>query len=175
MKMSKTRVLFFIRYYIGMQTNCEGTNWVYIFFITLCYRALKYVLTKTFTDKFDVHSFGMVLLQVACTNYKHSIFDKMIMLDDTYWFSEKSFNPANFLERFPVNEIIDPILMRLIAPQCLEVFMDIMKRCLNIEPSERPAMGEVEVELEHALALQEEADCGKSNGDFYLFPSTSST
>jgi len=97
------------------------------------------------------------------------------MLDDTYWFSEKSFNPANFLERFPVNEIIDPILMRLIAPQCLEVFMDIMKRCLNIEPSERPAMGEVEVELEHALALQEEADCGKSNGDFYLFPSTSST
>nr|WIL59906.1 nodulation protein [Melilotus officinalis] len=64
-----------------------------------------------------------------------------------------------------LRQVIDPILMRLIAPQCLEVFMDIMKRCLNIEPNERPAMGEVEVELEHALALQEEADDGKINGD----------
>lgn len=91
----------------------------------------------------------MVLLQV--------IFDKMVMLENTDWFFEMSFNPANFLERFSADEIIDPILMRLIAPQCLEVFMDIMKRCLNIEPNERPAMGEVEVELEHALALQEEA------------------
>ncbi|KEH21733.1 putative protein kinase RLK-Pelle-CrRLK1L-1 family [Medicago truncatula] len=135
----------------------------------------KPVEVNMLNDKSDVYSFGMVLLQVACTNYKNTIFDKMIMLDDTYWFSEKSFNPANFLERFPANEIIDPILMRLIAPQCLEVFMDIMKRCLNIEPNERPAMGEVEVELEHALELQEEADCGKSNDDFYLFPSTSST
>ena len=146
-----------------------------LFSITLGYTAPKYVLTNTFTDKSDVYSFGMVLLEVACTNYKNTIFDKMIMLDDTYWFSEKSFNPANFLERFPADEIIDPIIMRLIAPQCLAVFMDIMKRCLNIEPNERPAMGEVEVELEHALALQEEADFGKSNGDFDLFPSTSST
>ncbi|KEH21736.1 hypothetical protein MTR_7g015790 [Medicago truncatula] len=67
-------------------------------------------------------------------------------------------------ERFPADEIIDPILMRLIAPQCLAVFMNIMKRCLNSgEPNERPTMGEVEVELEHALALQEEADRGESN------------
>ncbi|RHN44477.1 putative protein kinase RLK-Pelle-CrRLK1L-1 family [Medicago truncatula] len=44
------------------------------------------------------------------------------------------------------------------------VFMNIMKRCLNSgEPNERPTMGEVEVELEHALALQEEADRGESN------------
>lgn len=38
------------------------------------------------------------------------------------------------------------------------------------EPYERPTMGEVEVELEHALALQEEADRGKSNSDFNFFP-----
>jgi hypothetical protein len=44
--------------------------------------------------------------------------------------------------------------------------MDIMKRCLNIEPNEIPIIGEVEVELEHALALQKEADDGKSNGDY---------
>jgi len=69
------------------------------------------------------------------------------------------FNLANFLERFPVDEMIDPILTRLISPECLAVFVNIMKRCLNREePNERPAMGEVEIELEHALALQEEAE-----------------
>jgi len=126
------------------------------------YMAPECVRTNTFTEKCDVYSFGMVLLEVAGTNYKNTIFDKMVML-------EKSSNPANFLERFPPDEIIDPIPMRLIASQCLKVFMDIMKRCLNIEPNERPTMGEVEVELEHALALQEEADCGKSHGDFTFF------
>jgi serine/threonine protein kinase len=130
------------------------------------------LLTNTFTDKCDVYSFGIVLLEVACTNYKNTIFDKMIMLEDTDMFSNQSFNPANFLERFPANEIIDPILMRLIVPKCLVVFMDIMKRCLNIEPNERPTMGEIEVELEHALALQQEADDGKSNGDFNFSPTT---
>lgn len=30
---------------------------------------------------------------------------------------------------------------------------------MKYDPNERPSMGEVEVELEHALALHEEADC----------------
>jgi hypothetical protein len=33
-------------------------------------------------------------------------------------------------------------------------------------------MGEVEVELEHALALQKESDDGISNGDFNFSPTT---
>ncbi|PNY00733.1 receptor-like protein kinase FERONIA-like protein [Trifolium pratense] len=142
---------------------------------TFGYMAPECVLTNTFTDKCDVYSFGIVLFEVACTSYKNTIFDKMVMLEDIYWFTNQSFNPTIFLERFPADEIIDPILMRLIAPKCLVVFMDIMKRCLNIEPNERPTMGEVEVELEHALALQQEADDGKSNGDFKFFPTTIST
>jgi hypothetical protein len=63
-----------------------------------------------------------------------------------------------FWENFLDAEIIDPILMRSIAPQRLVVFKDIAKRCLKSDPNERPAMGEVEVELEHALALQEEEE-----------------
>jgi serine/threonine protein kinase len=129
--------------------------------------APEYVRTNTFTDKCDVYSFGMVLLEVVCTNYNLTIFDKMRMLEiPINLFIEQSIEAANFLEKFSANEIIDPILMRLIAPKCLVVFMDIMKRCLNIEPNERPIIGEVEVELEHALALQKEADDGKSNGDY---------
>nr|WIL59907.1 nodulation protein [Melilotus officinalis] len=133
---------------------------------TLFYMAPEYVRTNTFTDKCDVYSFGMVLLEVVCTNYKHTVFDKMNILNNTNIFLERSIEAANFLERFAAYEILDPILMRLIAPRCLAVFMDVMKKCLNIEPNERPAMGEVEVELEHALAVQEELDDGKSNGAF---------
>ena len=145
---------------------------------TLGFIAPEYVLTGTYTDKCDVYSFGMVLLQVIlCINDYYTIFDKMIMLEERNGILEPDkrrledesdlFNPANFLERFPVDEMIDPILTRLISPECLAVFMNIMKRCLNREePNERPAMGEVEVELEHALALQEEADRETSNGDY---------
>jgi len=137
---------------------------------TLGFIAPEYVLTGTYTDKCDVYSFGMVLLQVIlCINDYYTIFDKMIMLEERNGILEPDkrrledesdlFNPANFLERFPADEMIDPILTRLISPECLAVFMNIMKRCLNREePNERPAMGEVEVELEHALALQEEAE-----------------
>ena len=143
------------------------------------YMAPEYVLTKIFTDKCDVYSFGMVLVDVVSTNYKHTIFDKVYMLASSDLFLEEPLhimNPfvdiSNFLERFSVDEIIDPILLRKIAPGCLAVFMDVMKRCLRIEPNERPSMGEVEVELEQALALQEEADARNHSGDYNLLSTT---
>lgn len=136
------------------------------------YMAPECIRTNTFTDKCDVYSFGMVLLEVACTNYRSTIFHKMNMLGNSDLCLEESVNPAIFLERFPADEIIDPILMREIAPECLAVFMDVTKRCLNTEPNERPTMGEVEVELEQALALQEEADAGKSKGDYNFLSTT---
>ena len=130
--------------------------------------APEYMETGICTDKCDVYSFGIVLLRVIlCINDFCTIIDKMDMLEKRNGILEPNkgrlenelCKPANFLERFPADEIIDPILMRLISPECLAVFMSIMKRCLNIEePNERPTIGEVEVELEHALALQEEAD-----------------
>nr|WIL59905.1 nodulation protein [Melilotus officinalis] len=140
------------------------------------YMAPECVRTNAFTDKCDVYSFGMVLLDVACTDYKHTILDKMKMFMDhqNEFFEEDIIDVGNFFEKFLDAEIMNPSLIRLIAPKCLAVFMDIMKRCLNVEPNERPTMGEVEVELEHALALQEEADCGESNGDYNFFPTTNS-
>ncbi|XP_020977729.1 probable LRR receptor-like serine/threonine-protein kinase At1g53440 isoform X2 [Arachis ipaensis] len=57
----------------------------------------------------------------------------------------------------------DPILKGKIAPQCWEVFLDITQRCLKFEANERPTMNEVISQLEHALALQEEADANTSD------------
>ncbi|KAK7295517.1 hypothetical protein RJT34_18426 [Clitoria ternatea] len=126
---------------------------------TFVYMAPEYVKTSIFTDKCDVYSFGMVLLEVACTNYKRTVFDKMNKLGWPYLGLEDSIylmDPGNFLERCSFHDLIDPILVRKIAPKCLEVFINITKRCLKREPDERPTMGEVEVELEQCLALQEE-------------------
>ncbi|KAI4352407.1 hypothetical protein L6164_006663 [Bauhinia variegata] len=67
------------------------------------------------------------------------------------------------------DEIVDPFLMGKIEPECWKMFMNIAERCLLLEPNERPTMGEVEVELEHALALQEEADQTNPSGDYSLF------
>lgn len=72
--------------------------------------APEYLETHTFTEKCDVFSFGMILLEVACTDYKHTVFDKMSMFRDPDLFSECSTNAANFLEKFAADEIIDPIL-----------------------------------------------------------------
>ncbi|XLS91117.1 hypothetical protein HN51_067125 [Arachis hypogaea] len=74
---------------------------------------------------------------------------------------------SEMLERFSVDEIIDPILMRKIAPECLAVFIDVTKRCLSREANERPNIGEVDLELELALALQEEADDRNHGGGCY--------
>lgn len=73
----------------------------------------------------------------------------------------------------PVEENIYPILKGKIAPECWKVFMNITKRCLNLDPNERPIIGEVEVELEDALSLQEEADIRNTNAnDYYTLLTT---
>ncbi|XP_054793471.1 serine/threonine-protein kinase PBL27-like, partial [Prosopis cineraria] len=63
--------------------------------------------------------------------------------------------------------IIDPRLEGQIAPQCWRLYMDIIESCLSVDPHERPDMGDVEVQLERLLQLQEEAD--HANHGFYSF------
>lgn len=109
---------------------------------------------NTFTDKSDVFSFGMVLLKVVC-----------VMEGETYLGKFHSY----------VEDDIYPILKGKIAPECWRVFMNITKRCLDFDPNERPIIGEVEVELEHALSLQEEADIRNANANDYYTLLTTTT
>ncbi|XP_068484876.1 receptor-like protein kinase FERONIA isoform X2 [Phaseolus vulgaris] len=76
------------------------------------------------------------------------------------------------LEKNCVEENIDPKIKGKIAPECWKVFIDITLRCLQSEPDERPTMGEVEVELELALLLQEQADVTNINSDYTLLSKT---
>ncbi|RDX77506.1 Receptor-like protein kinase ANXUR2, partial [Mucuna pruriens] len=122
----------------------------------LGFMAREYVITDSFiTDKWDVFSFGTVLLQVVCGG-NYLIHPREI----------------EFLEK-PVEEKIDLNIRGKIAPQCWQLFIDIMVNCLKYEADERPTMGEVEVQLEHALSLQEQSDSTNTNGDYTILSSSS--
>ncbi|XP_020233014.2 uncharacterized protein LOC109813261 isoform X2 [Cajanus cajan] len=120
----------------------------------LGYMPLEYVIDGTVTDKWDVFSFGMALLQVVCGMHYLVISMERELL-------EKS-----------VEENIDLNIKGKIAPECWRVFADIMVRCLDYEPAERPTIGEVEVELEHVLSLQEQADITNTHTEYTLLSRT---
>ncbi|XP_075665740.1 receptor-like protein kinase FERONIA [Castanea sativa] len=55
----------------------------------------------------------------------------------------------------------------VIAPECFNIYMDIVTSCVQIEGKDLPTMNEVEVGLEHALELQESADAAIKDGEYY--------
>ncbi|XP_047162683.1 receptor-like protein kinase ANXUR2 [Vigna umbellata] len=117
---------------------------------TSCFIAQEYSRDGTITDKCDVYSFGWVLKEV--------VFGTGYLIEEV---------PGR-----PVEDIIDKNIKRNIAPECWRVIVDIIQRCVQYNPHERPTMGEVELELEHALSLQERADIANTNGDYTLFSKT---
>ncbi|KAK7340676.1 hypothetical protein VNO77_21386 [Canavalia gladiata] len=123
------------------------------------YMAMEYSMYGTITDRSDVYSFGVVLLQVVSGMKYLNMSLEMRLGESPYQIK-------------PVEEIIDSNIKGKIAPECWEVFTDITQRCLKDEPDERPTMGEVEVQLEHALSLQEQADMRNTNAAYTLFSTT---
>ncbi|KAL2329785.1 hypothetical protein Fmac_017366 [Flemingia macrophylla] len=114
----------------------------------------EYLFCNTVTGKSHVYSFGIVLLQVVWTR---SVFHAVI----------SGYHPEK-----PFEEEIDPNIKGNIAPKCWQVFIDIAQRCLENEVDQRPTMGEVEVELERALSLQEQEDITNTNGHYTLLSTT---
>ncbi|TKY63107.1 Receptor protein kinase ANXUR2 [Spatholobus suberectus] len=86
---------------------------------TFGYLAREYVIKdSTITDKWDVFSFGLVLLQVVWgRNYSNIPTERELL--------EK-----------PVEEKIDLSIKGNISPECWQVFIDISVRCLKLEPDE---------------------------------------
>ncbi|ESW11439.1 hypothetical protein PHAVU_008G030100 [Phaseolus vulgaris] len=119
----------------------------------LGYMAPEYIINGIVTDKTDVFSFGTVLLEVVCGRTYSDMIEE-------------------FLEK-PVEENIDLEIKGKIVPECWKVFIDIMQRCVDYEAEERPTMGEVEVQLEYALSLQEQADITNIHHHYILLSKTS--
>ncbi|RDX74934.1 Receptor-like protein kinase ANXUR2, partial [Mucuna pruriens] len=127
---------------------------------TLGYVAREHLVDGTISDKTDVFSFGVVLLELVWEKPFYNLL--------------RSKTGTEFLDK-PVEEYIDPNIKGKIAPECWEIYIDIIIRCVKDEPDERPTMGEVEVELEHALCLQEQADITNTNTHYILLSKTNPT
>ncbi|KAK7295508.1 hypothetical protein RJT34_18417 [Clitoria ternatea] len=118
---------------------------------TFAYCDREYLASGVLTVKSNVFSFGVVLLEVVSAKQARDLFLE-------HW------NKPNYSLELNAEKIVDPFLKSKIAPDCWKKFIDITERCLHKHGAERPNMGEVEVELEHALQLQEEAET--KNGCF---------
>ena len=108
----------------------------------------EFLVSGELTDKSDVYSFGVVLLQLLCCRKASHVVD---------WARKR-------IQEGTINEMIDPYLIGKIAPECLKIYLDIATSCIRTKGVDRPTMGEVEIELERALQLQESADAASKDG-----------
>ncbi|XP_023922754.1 receptor-like protein kinase FERONIA [Quercus suber] len=115
---------------------------------TYGYIAPEFAMHGEVTDKSDVYSFGVLLLELLSGRKPY---EKVEQMDLVRW-------ALKCKREGSINEIIDPYLMGRIAPECFMVYVDIATSCVRNRGERRPAMGEVQVCLEHALELQDSAD-----------------
>ncbi|GKU97391.1 hypothetical protein SLEP1_g10540 [Rubroshorea leprosula] len=107
------------------------------------YIAPEYLIHGELSEKHDVYSLGIALLEVLCGRNSDMGLISVII---------------ECIKDGHVHVVIDPFLKGKIAPVSLIEYVEIALNCVYADPNERPSMGEVEVTLELALELQEKAD-----------------
>ncbi|KAK4417574.1 Receptor-like protein kinase FERONIA [Sesamum alatum] len=130
----------------------------------------EYYRRQQLTDKSDVYSFAVVLLEVLCARPAiiPSLPKEQVNLAE--W--------AKFCYRKGTFEqIIDANLKDQIAPECLSKFVQTAIDCIRDKGIDRPAMSDVLWSLEFAMQLQEGAECRRSDkadgGDSFVAASPS--
>ncbi|KAM0033457.1 putative protein kinase RLK-Pelle-CrRLK1L-1 family [Helianthus debilis subsp. tardiflorus] len=119
----------------------------------------EYYRSQQLTEKSDVYSFGVVLLEVLCAR------PVMIQALPKEQVSLAEWGKLCY-RKGTLEEIIDPKVRSVIAPECLRQFGDVAIRCLKDQRSERPTMDEVVWGLEFALELQDASE--KTVGEVVL-------
>ncbi|KAK9067170.1 hypothetical protein SSX86_014495 [Deinandra increscens subsp. villosa] len=110
------------------------------------------------TERSDVYSFGLVLLEVLCGR---KVEDQTVQREQVFL---KSWVKSN-IGKGTVLKIIDSSLKGKIAPECLKEFVKVAERCLADRSSDRPSMSEVVKTLQFAAQLQ---DAAKPNYGSFL-------
>ncbi|KAJ9184198.1 hypothetical protein P3X46_007963 [Hevea brasiliensis] len=110
----------------------------------------EYYRLQRLTEKSDVYSFGVVLCEVLSARppVNRSAINKPASLAE--W-ARQCYRNGTF------DDIIDPYLQGMIAPDCLRKFAEVAIGCLLDNGVERPSMSDVVWGLEFALQLQETA------------------
>ncbi|KAI3781391.1 hypothetical protein L2E82_11404 [Cichorium intybus] len=108
----------------------------------------EYIRSQRFTEKSDVYSFGVVLFEILCGR---CALDQTLP-NDQVALAEWA---VHCWQNNILDQIIDPCITGEISPDCLKIYVETAVNCLAAEGKDRPSMGDVLVNLQHALQLQE--------------------
>ncbi|XVE80929.1 hypothetical protein DITRI_Ditri15bG0020900 [Diplodiscus trichospermus] len=116
---------------------------------TIGYVDPEYLRTCQLTKKSDVYSFGVVLFEVLSARkalHRHRVLEERRSL--IQWC-------RHCVQDGRLDEIVDPLLNKEIAPECLKAYVDIAYRCSNKRSNGRPTIDAVVKRLQLTLLLQE--------------------
>ena len=107
----------------------------------------EYYKRQRLTEKSDVYSYGVVLLEVLCGRQPllRMLEKPQVSLVD--W-------AKHWYEKGSLGEIVDPALKGQIAAHCLRKFGEVALSCLVEDGTQRPSMNDVVGVLEFVLQLQ---------------------
>lgn len=116
----------------------------------------EYYRRNRLTEKSDVYSYGVVLLEVLCAR------PPLLRTAEKKEGSLAVWARQCYEQNGTLYQIIDPLLKGKITEECLKKYSEVAMSCLGDEGIYRPSMSDVVWGLEFALQLQTEYE--KGNG-----------